>query len=194
MKEKKTIKETIIGTSGSILSGVGLVAGACCAGPGGAACGSVCAPAASSALTSIFGLSSSALASWTTNLLPLFMVISAIAFTSSYFKLFKGKTSKSGNSDVPVSSKLRKIKYQKSIFWVSLLLTISLYGYAFVTQNPPTSEACCTSDNPQTEINRVNSSSPSPKASCCSSSSSKGKNEKGHCVDSNATKKCSSKK
>jgi hypothetical protein len=133
MNKLKNIWTTITGSISSILP---LFFAVCK--PGGA-----CAVACASPIASLFGISSASLAATPLmkSLYPLLLVISAVSFTISYYKLYVlpkyAAMAVTGCNtdcacDTPKNSK--PFNLSKSIFWIGLTASVVFFSY-FEYQN-----------------------------------------------------------
>lgn len=126
--------------------------------PGGA-----CAVACASPIASLFGISSASLAATPLmkSLYPLLLVISAVSFTVSYYKLYvlpkySAPASSGCNTDCACDSQQdgKQFNLSKSIFWIGLIASTLFFTY-FEYQNyqlntaknqieqTDSEEACC---------------------------------------------------
>lgn len=134
MSQKSSLKSTFLGFGSSLLSIAGLCGGGACV----ATCGVVClAP-----LASFLGISTAGLTVWLDELLPLFIAISAVAFTISYYSLYKQPE---GNccEETPNQTKagILSLDWRKRLFWIGLMFTIGMYGYTFTGNTFPQTES-----------------------------------------------------
>jgi glycerol-3-phosphate acyltransferase PlsY len=128
MTKKKSIKTTLSGVAASSFS----LFGAFC---GGGACASACGVACVAPFTSLLGVSTAGLSTWVTNLLPVLTAISAVAFTYSYFALYKQNNNACCDDNGKSNSKTLKNRWSKPIFWIGLLLTVVFYTKAIVNNS-----------------------------------------------------------
>ena len=133
MNKLKNLWTTIVGSVSSIFP----LFFAFCK-PGGA-----CAVACTSPIASLFGISSASLAATPLmkSLYPLLLVISAVSFTVSYYRLYalpRYSTSNTTSCDGACACDARKnekqLKTSKYIFWIGLLASIVFFSY-FEYQN-----------------------------------------------------------
>jgi len=129
----KDLWTTIVGSMSSVLP----LFFAFCK-PGGA-----CTVARASPIASLFGISSASLTATPLmkSLYPLFLIISAVSFTVSYYRLYvlprykKSNTTGCDNACACDSGKVEKqLKTSKYIFWIGLLASIVFLSY-FEYQN-----------------------------------------------------------
>jgi hypothetical protein len=153
MNKLKDLWTTIVGSMSSVLP----LFFAFCK-PGGA-----CAVACASPIASLFGISSASLTTTPLmkSLYPLLLIISAVSFTVSYYRLYvlprykKSNTTGCDDACACDSGKVEKqLKTSKYIFWIGLLASIVFFSY-FEYQNYKTNiaknqienseveEACC---------------------------------------------------
>ncbi len=122
MNTKRTIWTTI---TGGVTSTVPILLTCCKSG----ACVGVCA----SPVASLFGVSSATIASspLLNAIEPLLIAISAVSFTLSYYSLYviPKLNCKTGDCCVPSDKEKRKTKLRKIVFWVGLVLSVSVLTY-----------------------------------------------------------------
>lgn len=130
MDRLKNLWTTIVGSVGSIFP----LFFAFCK-PGGA-----CAVACASPIASLFGISSASLAATPLmkSLYSLLLVLSAVSFTISYYRLYiLPRYNSSGCDDVCACNpekEDRQLKLSKYIFWIGLFASIVFFSY-FEYQN-----------------------------------------------------------
>jgi hypothetical protein len=133
MNKLKNIWTTITGSVSSILP---LFFAVCK--PGGA-----CAVACASPIASLFGISSASLAATPLmkSLYPILLVISAVSFTVSYYRLYvlpRYSTSNTTGCDDACACDTvkddKQLKLSKYIFWIGLLASVGFFSY-FEYQN-----------------------------------------------------------
>ena len=158
MNNLKNLWTTIVGSMSSIFP----LFFAFCK-PGGA-----CAIACASPIASLFGISSASLAATPLmkSLYPLLLVISAVSFTVSYYRLYVLPhyiASNASGCDAACAcdsgKDVKQLKISKYIFWIGLLASIIFFSY-FEYQNYKTNiekakteccdiseeEECCSSE------------------------------------------------
>ncbi|MEM8897818.1 MAG: hypothetical protein AAGC85_06925 [Bacteroidota bacterium] len=119
MSQKSSLKTTAVGLGSSLLSLAGICGGGVCA----AACGLIWfAP-----IGSLLGISTAGVTAWMDGLLPFFIAISAVAFTASYYSLYKQPAENCCEEDP--STVLLPLVWSKRLFWIGLILTVGMYGY-----------------------------------------------------------------
>ncbi|MDO9001306.1 MAG: hypothetical protein Q7W45_16190 [Bacteroidota bacterium] len=124
MKGKKSIWTSI---TGGLTSAAPILLSCCKSG----ACVGVCA----SPIASLFGVSSATIASSpvVNALEPLLIAISAVSFTVSYYSLYvlpKSNCSTENSCECgPSDKEKRKIKLNKTVFWLGLILSIGFLSY-----------------------------------------------------------------
>ncbi|HRH09861.1 MAG TPA: hypothetical protein PLU73_00025 [Bacteroidia bacterium] len=123
MKQKKTIWTSI---TGGLTSTAPILLSCCKSG----ACIGVCA----SPFASLFGISSSALASSpiVSALEPVLIAVSTVSFTISYYSLYVLPKLNCATGDCacePDEKEKRKTKMAKIIFWLGLVLSLSFLSY-----------------------------------------------------------------
>ncbi|MEM7512814.1 MAG: hypothetical protein AAF388_17925 [Bacteroidota bacterium] len=128
MSQKSSFKSTFLGLGSSTLS-MALVCGK-------GACLAFCGAIYLAPLAGFLGISTAGLTGWMDELLPLFVAISAVAFTVSYYSLYK-QPAENCCEENPSSAKasLFPLVWNKRLFWIGLMLTIGMYGYTY-TGNP----------------------------------------------------------
>ncbi len=175
MKVKKSIWSTIVGGVTSAFP----ILFACCK---GGACVGVCV----TPVASLFGISAATIAaSPITNILePLFIALSAISFTVSYYQLYvlPKLAYNTGNACdcQPNATEDRKIKISKLVFWLGIVLSIVFISYfeyskynsaASVTCSPsscsPDAAAVCSAPCDSTSCESDTSAICSDKEACC---------------------------
>lgn len=133
MNRLKNLWTTIVGSVSSIFP----LFFAFCK-PGGA-----CAVACASPIASLFGISSASLAATPLmkSLYPLLLVISAVSFTVSYYRLYVLPRYKASNATgcddacaCDTGKDDKQLKLSKYIFWIGLLASIVFFSY-FEYQN-----------------------------------------------------------
>lgn len=153
MNKLKNLWTTIVGSVSSIFP----LFFAFCK-PGGA-----CAVACASPIASLFGISSASLAatSLMKSLYPLLLVISAVSFTVSYYRLYvlpRYKASNAAGCDdacaCDTGKEDKQLKLSKYTFWIGLLASIVFFSYFEYQnyklniaknqiENSEVEEACC---------------------------------------------------
>lgn len=153
MNKLKNLWTTIVGSVSSILP----LFFAFCK-PGGA-----CAVACASPIASLFGISSASLAATPLmkSLYPLLLVISAVSFTVSYYRLYVlPRYAASGSKGCDDACACdpgkddKQLKLSKYIFWIGLLASIVFFSYFEFQnyklniaknqiENSEVEEACC---------------------------------------------------
>ena len=139
------------------------------------ACGAVCV----SPIASILGISSASLMAspLVQSLFPILLVLSAVSFTVSYYKLYvlPKYASTSCNTDCscePAKSSLRQ-KFSLWIFWIGLLASIIFFTY-YEIQNYKVNNAavatklteCCSPVSDTTNTSIISTSTDTSKACC----------------------------
>lgn len=146
MDKLKNLWTTIVGSVSSIFP---LFFAVCK--PGGA-----CAVACASPIASLFGISSASLAATPLmkSLYPLLLVISAVSFTVSYYRLYVlpryTASNATGCDDACACGPAKddkQVKISKFIFWIGLVASIGFFSY-FEYQNyklntTETQTECC---------------------------------------------------
>ncbi|MES2760920.1 MAG: hypothetical protein V4677_01890 [Bacteroidota bacterium] len=129
MESKKSIWTSI---TGGLTSAAPILLSCCKSG----ACVGVCA----SPIASLFGVSSATIASspLVSALEPLLIAISAVSFTISYYTLYVlPKLASCGPGDCacePTAKEKRKVKINKAVFWIGLILSIGFLSYFEVSK------------------------------------------------------------
>ncbi|MES2512875.1 MAG: hypothetical protein V4580_01970 [Bacteroidota bacterium] len=129
MKAKKSFWASI---TGGLTSAAPILLSCCKSG----ACVSVCA----SPIASLFGVSSATLANspLISALEPLLIAISAVSFTISYYSLYvlpKFNCNSPGDCGCePTAKEKRKVKINKAVFWIGLILSIGFLSYFEVSK------------------------------------------------------------
>lgn len=124
MTGKKSIASSITGSLSSVAP---ILFSACKSG----ACVGVCV----SPVASIFGISSTTIASSpiVSAIEPILIALSAVSFTISYYSLYvlpKFSCGTSGGCDcAPSAKELRKVKISKAVFWFGLVLSLCFLSY-----------------------------------------------------------------
>ena len=157
---QKSFKSTFLGLGSSTLS-MALVCGK-------GACLAFCGAIYLAPLAGFLGISTAGLTGWLDELLPLFVAISAVAFTVSYYSLYKQPV-ESCCEENPGATKasLLPLVWNKRLFWIGLMLTIGMYGYTY-TGNPFQSETSLIIEKSSCATTAVET----PKESCQPSSCS----------------------
>ncbi len=160
MSQKSSLTSTILGFGSSLLSVAGLCGGGVCV----AACGVVyLAP-----LASLLGISTAGLTIWLEELLPLFIAISAVAFTLSYHTLYKQTESNCCEEPlVQTKAGILSLNWRRRLFWIGLILTIGMYGYTY-TGNPFQQSESLTMEASSCSSTVVDASKESCQPSSCS--------------------------
>jgi len=158
----KSIWSSIVG---GVISAVPIVFAAC----KGGACVGVCV----TPIASLFGISAATIAAspLISILVPLFIALSAVSFTVSYYSLYviPKLNCSTGNSCECDSTdkKKRKINSSKIVFWLGLVLSIGFISYfEYSKYNSATSETCSPSGCGDTTSSECAAPSDS---SCCDS-------------------------
>ncbi len=137
--KKSFLKTFAIVGSSSLLSSFSTLCGL-----GGAGlCGVACLPLVAVPFSSVFGISTAYLATWSQTLLPFTAALSAVAFTLAYINLYRKPvaTDTCCDTERPVRQGF-SLNPSKLVFWAGLLLTVGFYVQAI--QNPSSSpEASC---------------------------------------------------
>lgn len=125
MKAKKSFWASI---TGGFTSAAPILLSCCKSG----ACVGVCA----SPVASLFGVSSATLANspLISALEPLLIAISAVSFTISYYSLYvlpklNNCNTPEGCACEPTAKEKRKVKINKAVFWIGLILSIGFLSY-----------------------------------------------------------------
>lgn len=124
MKAKKSFWTSI---TGGLTSAAPILLSCCKSG----ACVGVCA----SPIASLFGVSSATLANSPviSAIEPILIAISAVSFTISYYSLYvlpKFNCSTAGGCACePTAKEKRKVKINKAVFWIGLILSIGFLSY-----------------------------------------------------------------
>jgi hypothetical protein len=139
--------------------------------PGGA-----CAVACASPIASLFGISSASLAATPLmkSMYPLLLVISAVSFTVSYYKLYilpkYAKTNSSGcdtECGCETPKDLKQFKLSRVIFWIGLLASVFFFSY-FEYQNYKANTAATTINKTEQSVNSNQTDTTESKEPCCS--------------------------
>ena len=139
--------------------------------PGGA-----CAVACASPIASLFGISSASLAATPLmkSMYPLLIVISAVSFTVSYYKLYilpKYATTNSSGCDTNCACETPKVSKQfalsRAIFWIGLLASIIFFTY-FEYQNYKANSAATTILKTEQNLNSNPTDTTETEKPCCS--------------------------
>ena len=166
MKSKKTIWTSLTGG----LSSSAPILLACCK---SGACVGVCA----SPIASLFGISTAGLASspWFGILEPVLIAVSAVSFTVSYYSLYvlPKLNCKTGDACAcePNASEKRKDKISKAVFWISLMVSISVLSYFEYDKYQQHQQVECTSGECGSESNNSSSDIAITDSSACSDTS-----------------------
>lgn len=138
MESKKSIWSSIVGGVTSAFP----ILFACCK---GSACVGVCV----TPVASLFGVSAATIAAspLTSILEPLFIALSAVSFTVSYYSLYviPKLNCATGNSCncAPSPKEKRKISTSKAVFWLGLILSIGFISYFEYSKFNASSETTC---------------------------------------------------
>lgn len=139
------IKSVWTSVTGSVSSGAPLLFACCKTG----ACAGVCV----SPIASLFGVSAAGFASspWMDAAVPLLIALSAVSFTSSYYKLYVlPKLAPGCNTDCGCDTAKPGLKERisKGIFWTGLVASIGFLGFfefqKFQSNHAPASASTCT--------------------------------------------------
>lgn len=142
MKGKKSFLASI---TGGLTSAAPVLLSCCKSG----ACVGVCA----SPIASLFGVSSAAFANspLISAMEPLLIAISAVSFTISYYSLYVlpkfNCDTPNGCACEPSAKEKRKLKINKAVFWVGLMLSIGFLSYFEISKY----QAATNSSHAQTE-------------------------------------------
>ncbi len=142
MKAKKSFWASL---TGGLTSAAPILLSCCKSG----ACVGVCA----SPIASLFGISSATLANspLINALEPVLIAISAVSFTISYYSLYVLPKLNCNTADScacePTAKEKRKVKINKSVFWIGLILSIGFLSYFEISKYQANSKAA----NSQTE-------------------------------------------
>jgi|GEM_PF-1138358 len=148
---------------------------ACCK---GGACVGVCV----TPVASLFGISAATIAAspLTSILEPLFIALSAISFTVSYYSLYvipKLNCATGNSCDCgPTEKEKRKVSISKLVFWLGLILSISFITYFEYSKYNAAVDSACTPAGCSGEP-AATCSSPAD-STCCSSEISTGCSDK----------------
>ncbi len=124
MKAKKSFLASI---TGGLTSAAPILLSCCKSG----ACVGVCA----SPIASLFGVSSATLADspLISALEPVLIAVSAVSFTISYYSLYVlpklNCNTPDGCACEPTAKEKRKVKINKAVFWIGLILSIGFLSY-----------------------------------------------------------------
>ena len=130
----KKINLIISSATGFITSSMSMFASTC--GIAGGACGTFCGTTA----VSLFGLSSGTTGVLISEWQPIFIGVSILAFSYSFYSLYFRK-SKAVNCSTDASceacqpKKMSTVRYQKLFLWAALLVSIGFYSYASFANN-----------------------------------------------------------
>ncbi len=141
MTERKSTRSLFAGGAGAALSTMGTVCGAGCAGT----CGALCA----APLASVFGISSAALGAWMNGALPILTALSAAAFTVGYYSIYRqsGTPACCDGGSETAATEGQGSGFKRRVYWLSLLLSVIVYGYAIIGNfNSAGAAPACSSD------------------------------------------------
>ena len=143
MESKKSFWTTI---TGGLASAAPILFSVC----KGGACVGVCV----SPVASLFGISSATVAASpiVSAIEPLLIAISAVSFTVSYYSLYVlpklNCNTPDGCACEPTAKEKRKVKINKAVFWVGLILSIGFLSYFEITKYQAASAAAATECSP----------------------------------------------
>jgi hypothetical protein len=173
MEGKKSFWTTI---TGGLASAAPILFSVC----KGGACVGVCV----SPVASLFGISSATVAASpiVSALEPLLIAISAVSFTISYYSLYVlpklNCNTPNGCACEPTAKEKRKVKINKAVFWIGLILSIGFLSYFEITKYQAATNAqnasteCSTTECAPGECSEESATEESCTTACDSTSSS----------------------